>query len=199
MNKMSLFLLNIAIFLFGSLLFLFSNPTFAQEAKFYHVNLSYDAGKIELKDIAVFPGEISQIPQEGEYRFELVSLTGTILYTDHFDIPLSIHGERIDPNTGEFVSRTITTDNTEIVLNIPYSPNGKTINIYGSSNSKVLEVPVIGFAQITPSPYLKSILTKLDSKVVLVIIFGGAIIAASIFVLFRGRFKKEEESIPNTP
>lgn len=147
---MIIFISNIALIIFS--FFFFPSPTFAQENKFYNVNLLYDKGKIDLKNIAVLPGEISQVAQEGEYRFELASLAGTILYSNRFEVPLSIHGEEIDPATGGFVSRTITQDQANIVVNVPYFPNGKEIDIYDPENKKILTIPVQHFAEITPSP-----------------------------------------------
>lgn len=195
---MTIFLSNIAIFLFGSLLFLFPNPTSAQESKFYHLILSYDAGRMELKNIAVLPGEISQVPQEGDYRFELISNTGTVLYTDRFDVPLTIHGETIDPKTGEFVSTSVNLDKAEIVINIPFSEDGKVINIYDANNAKVLEIPVEAFSEASKPSGIKSVFTKFDPKMILILVIGGIVVIASVFVLFRGRFKKQDEFQPPT-
>lgn len=186
---MIFFLINTVLFLFLS-----AGSIFAQEGKFYHVNLLYDKGKIELKNIAVLPGEISQVPQEGEYKFELISFSDRVLYTNSFEFPLSIHGEDIDPKTGQFISKTVKTDNTEVIVNIPYFPDGEMINIYDSRNTKLLEIPVIGFAQITPTPSISitSISEKQNTKIFLIPILGGLIAVISIFVYLRFKNRKTQ-------
>lgn len=198
MNKMKIFIINVTVFLF-SISFI-ANVASAQESKFYHMNLSYNAGKVELKNIAVLPGEISQVPQEGEYRFELISNKGTVLYSDRFSVPLVIHGETIDPETGEFKSTSVALDKTEIVINIPFSENGKVINIYDARNAKVLEISVVAFSEASKPSGIKSVFSNFNPKVVLIAIIGGIVVIASIFVLFGGRFrKKEDEFQPPTP
>lgn len=190
MNKMIFFLINTVLFLFLS-----AGSIFAQESKFYHINLLYDKGKIELKNIAVLPGEISQVPQEGEYMAELISLSGTSLYNDHFQVPLSIHGEDIDPKTGQFTSKTIKTDNTQIILNIPYFPTGEMINIYDSQNTKILDIPVIGFAKVTPTPSKSpetSVLDKPNAKIFLILVVGGIVAFALISFFIYLKFKKSQ-------
>lgn len=193
MININFFKTSILVLLLSIFSFVFPNLVIGQESKFYNANLLYDKGKIELKDIAVLPGEISQIPQEGEYKFELISFAGTILYTNHFNVPLSIHGEEIDPTTGQFISKTIKTDNVEFILNIPYFPIGKSINIYDSKNINVLEIPVIGFAQVTPTPIKKSPFNNPNLIIFLAPILGGIAIFAAI-VIFK-RHKKPQNPI----
>ncbi|MBI2028787.1 MAG: hypothetical protein HYT07_04225 [Candidatus Levybacteria bacterium] len=182
---MNIFLLKISLFLF-SLLFVI-NPVSAKESKFYHINLLYDKGNIELKNIAVLPGEISQVPQEGEYIVELISGVGTTLYIDHFQIPLTIHGEEIDPETGEFTSISVNLDSTEIVLNIPFFPDGKVINIYDSQNTKVLEIPVEGFSKAPDISSKTSFFDKANTKIFLTLIIGGLVVLGTFFVTARIR------------
>lgn len=197
MNNIRFFKLTIFILLFNFFSFVLPNSIIAQESKFYTLNLLYDKGEIELKDIAVLPGEISQVSQEGEYKFELVSFDDKILYNNHFNIPLSIHGEEIDPKTGQFISKTIKTDNVEFILNIPYFPIGKVINIYDSQNTKILEIPVIGFSQVTPTPIKKSPLTSPNLIMFLAPIVGVMVIFFT-FVIVR-KLKKPQEPIQQTP
>src|SRR3989344_4760707 len=53
---------------------------YAQNSKFYQVTLNYDKGSFTLKDIVVYPGEISKSAQEGAYKVELLSFSNSSLY-----------------------------------------------------------------------------------------------------------------------
>lgn len=123
----------------------------------------------------------------------MISNKGIVLYKDHFSVPLVIHGETIDPKTGESQSTSVNLDKTEIIINIPFSEEGKVINIYDANNARVLEIPVAAFSEASKPSGVKSIFGKFDPKVLLVIVGGAIVVFASIFVLFlRGRPKKEE-------
>lgn len=191
MINIRFFKLSILILLLNIFFLSFPNLIIAQESKFYNINLLYDKGEIELTNIAVLPGDISKPSKEGEYRIELISLSGSSLFTDYFQIPLSMHGEEFDSKTGQFVAKIIKTDNAEIIVNIPYFPDGEKINIYESQNTKVLEIPVIGFAQVTPTltraPTKAPETSVLDTpsvKILLITIVIGLVVFVTIF-LFR--------------
>ena len=125
--RFKVFFFIIAIFLIE--LFLPSS-SFAQSGKFYQLTLNYDKGNLKLNEVVVYPGEISVVNPGGSYKVELLSLSNTSLYTTNFEITTSFHGEEFDYTTGKVTSRSITVDNTDVVINIPYFPNGKEINVY---------------------------------------------------------------------
>lgn len=196
---MNTFSINILLFLFSILFFAFPNSVLAQQSKFYQLSLSYTQGKLELKSITVLPGTISQIPKEGEYKLELLSISGSSLYVNRFKTPSSyIHGEEIDSQTGRFVTKTIKKDEVGIYLSVPYFSNGKQINVYGQNGTKVLEIPVIAFAEVTPTPIAPTPqykVTKLEKGISMPWIIGGGIlfilfISAGVFVY--PRFKKPQ-------
>lgn len=195
MINIRFFKLFILILLLSVFFLFFPNLIIAQESKFYNINLLYDKGKISLENIAVLPGDISKPSKEGDYRIELISLSGSSLFTDYFQIPLSIHGDEFDPKTGQFVAKIIKTDNAEIIVNIPYFPDGKAINIYDSQNTKVLEIPVIGFAQVTPTPskpHETSVLDQPSVKILLITIVIGLVVFVTIFLFIKLRRSKME-------
>ena len=150
MKIVNIFLISIAIFLYC--VFSLAGSLHAEDNKFYHINLFYEQGKLKLKNIAVFQGYIPQEPQEGDYRVELMSISGTTLYTDHFQIPLSIHGEQIDTRTGKSIPTSLNIESTDVRLSIPYFSKGKVANIYDLGDRKVLVIPVQQFAEVTPTP-----------------------------------------------
>lgn len=143
----------IILILLTGLFFLFSAAAFAQESRFYKINLISSQGKLELKDITVLPGAISTVPNEGAYQYDLLSFTGLSLFSDHFNVLPSTRSVRVfDTETGESTSEIIKEDNVRIVLGIPYFPNGKEIEVYDPENKKILTISVEHFAEITPSP-----------------------------------------------
>lgn len=184
-----------AVFFFSIFLFVLSGSVFAQQSRFYHLDLLYDKGKLEVKTVTVLPGSISQVPKQGEYQFELVSFAGTSLYRNRFQILLSIHGEEIDPKTGRLISKTIEQDNAEIILNAPYFPNGKQIVIFDQSGTKVLEIPVVAFAKLTPSPAKIPAAKKTEKEVSLPLILGGFFVLVAIIGLGYWILRKKSISL----
>lgn len=168
-----------------------ASSLYAFESRFYHANLSYEQGKLGLKGVKVFQGYIPHEPQKGDYRVELISLSGNTLYSDRFQIPLAIHGEQIDVKTGESVPTSLNVENIDISLSIPYSSEGQVINIYDFRNTKILDIPVIGFAQVTPTPSKPpqtSVLDQPSAKIILALVIIGLVVLVIVF-LFR-KFKK---------
>lgn len=142
----------IKILIFSALLVMALLPSIAaaQQDKFYQLDLFYDNGAIQLKNITVLPGSISRTTQEGDYEIKLSAFSNNILYTSSFSIPLSIRGEEFDLATGTFASKAIQSDKLNFTLNVPYSSSGKTINIYYPNSTKVLKIDVGYFAQTCP-------------------------------------------------
>lgn len=140
------------ILIFSALLVMALLPSIAiaQQDKFYQLDLFYDNDTIQLKNIIVLPGSISQATQKGNYEIKLSAFSSNILYTSSFSIPVSIRGEEFDPATGTFASKVIQSDKLNFTLNIPYFSNGKTINIYYPNSTKVLKIDVGYFAQTCP-------------------------------------------------
>lgn len=141
------------LILLTGLLFLFSPTVFAQESRFYKLNLVNTQEKLKLQDIVVLPGSISTAFTQGNYKYELLSLTGSSLYTSHFNVPPSTRSVRIiDRDTGQVTFETVNEENVVITLGIPYFRNGKEVDIYDPENKKILTISVEHFAEITPSP-----------------------------------------------
>lgn len=192
MSRIRLFSLSLIIFFF-----VFLGNVYAQD-RFYHLNLFYSKGELELKSLAVIPSENPQAFQEGEYRLELNSFNKELLHTNRFQITLLTHGEEIDPETGKFISKTLAQDSSEISLRIPYFPNGKEIDIYDPDNKKILTIPVAQFAEITPTPISPTPqykITKLEKGISTPWIIGGGIlfilfVSTGVFVYIR--FKKPQ-------
>lgn len=199
MNKVNMLMLKIALFALAGLLFFTHPAVFAQENRFYKLNLVYTQGKLALENVAVFPGSISTVSREGNYRYELLSLTGSSLYRDYFSIPSSTRSVRIfDPETGEFTFEVLKDDIVSVTLGIPYFPNGKEIDIYDSNNTKILKIPVIQFAKITPTPTqaLNPTLAKDGggNKTILYIGLGGLVFGVAFAVyLFRQSRRKSNQ------
>lgn len=137
MKKNNVLFLSVLVLL-ASFFLLFLVRANAQGSKFYYIKLSYVQSKIELKDVGVLPGTISEVQREGNYEFKLLSLTGNALYANRFSFP-------------EFLG-----DSAEIALAVPYFPNGKEIDIYDSENKNILVIPVRQFSEITPPPISKT-------------------------------------------
>lgn len=146
MDKLKLSFLSILVF---GVLVLLPKIVFADSLnKFYQLSLIYNNGDIQLKNISVLPGDISQAPQEGNFKIELVSFSNSILYKSSFDIPSSVHGEEFNFTTGA-ITKSLQADlsTVDFVLNVPYFSNGKQINIYNANGSRSLEVMVLQFAK----------------------------------------------------
>ncbi len=198
---MKTFLLSTTFFFFSFITLVFPYTVHAQVSKFYNLTLLYTQGKFEQKSISVFPGEISEAIQQGDYRVELLSLTGKILYSNHFQASLFVHGEEIDPKTGQFVARTVQQDNAEIIVNIPYSTDGKEIDIYDMDNKKILTIPVGYFAEVTPTPISPTPefkVTKMEKGIGIPWVIGGGILifvitAVGLIVYFK--FKKPQNQL----
>lgn len=148
MIKFNVKLLKISVLILTCIFLLFSANVLAQESRFYKLNLVSVQGKLKLQDITVLPGSISTVPVKGDYKYELLSLEGLSLYVNNFDVPPSTRSVSLfDPDTGEVTFETVNEENVVIVLVIPYFPNGKEIDVYGSKNDKILTIPVFQFAQ----------------------------------------------------
>lgn len=197
MIKFNVTMLKISLFTVTFLFFLFSASGFAQEGRFYKLNLVNTQEKLQLKDIVVFPGSISTVSTQGNYKYELLSLTGSSIYANHFDIPPSTRSIRIfDSQTGQSTFETVKEDSVSIVLAIPYFPNGKEIGIYDSQDKKVLTIPVGHFAEITPSPVPPIVVTKLEkgSNTLLYVGLGGLVFGiAFVAYLFIQSRKKDNQ------
>lgn len=202
MIKFNVTMLKISLFIVTFLFFLFSASAFAQESRFYKLNLVSTQEKLQLKDIAVFPGSISAVPSKGDYRYDLLSFTGLVLHSDHFNVPPSTRSIRIfDPETGNSTFESIEQNSISITLGIPYFPNGKEIEVYDPQNKKILTIPVVQFAEITPTPISPTPqykVTKLEKGISVPWIIGGGIllfviIAIGIFVYLK--FKKPQNPL----
>lgn len=160
----------IFILICSSLSFLFLNKVYAEE-KFYYVKLLYNQSKLALENVSVLPGSISQTQQGGNYRFDLLSLNGKSLYSNKFIIPFYLLRQQTEG---------------EIVLTAPYFSDGKEISVYDVKNIKILEIPVIQFAAITPTPISPTPefkVTKLEKGIDLPWIVGGVILFLAIGVI----------------
>ena len=195
-NQVKFFFLTLILFLITIFMPVLS---FAQSSKFYQITLNYDKGSFTLKDTVVFPGEISKATQEGAYKVELLSFSNTSLYTSNFDIATSIHGEEFDYTTGKVTSQTITVENTDVVINIPYFPNGKEINVYDLESKKVLTFSVEHFSEITPTQaqVSKPAETAIKDKSLLWISAVLMFIPVVLGLVFYIRHRKSQKNPPN--
>ncbi len=150
--------------------------SYAAQDKFYLLTLTYNNGSLQLKNVNVFPGTISQANQGGNYKAELISSSDQFLYKVNFDVPTSIHGEDFDYTTGKVTSKEAPVDNVDIVINVLYFPNGKEIDIYDPQNKKILVISVAHFAEVTPSPTPPFVVTKLEKGLDLSWVIGGVIL-----------------------
>jgi len=159
--------------------------SYAALEKFYLLTLTYNNGSIQLKNVNVLPGIISQANQGGNYRAELISNLNKFLYKITFDVPTltSIHGEDFDYTTGKVTSKETKLDTLDIVFNIPYSPNGKEIDVYDSENKKILTISVAHFAEVSPTPISPTPqykVTKLEKGTSTSWVIGGGILLFAI-------------------
>lgn len=175
--------------------------SFAAQDKFYLLTLTYDNGNIQFKNVNVFAGIISQANQGGDYRAELISNSDRFLYKTNFDIPTSIHGEEFDYTTGKITQKEVELNNIDIILNVPYFPNGKEINIFDPKNKKILTISVAHFAEVTPTPISPTppfAVTKLEKGIGVFWIIGGGIllfVIITIGVFVYSRFKKPQDLV----
>lgn len=178
-------------------IFFFNNSIYAEEegGRFYHVNLLYEDGKLDLKKIEVFKGYIIQPSQKGDYKVELLSFSERVLHIDYFNVSLATYGEQIDIRTGKSIPTSFNVDTADINLSIPYSSDGKVINVYDANNAKVLEIPIAAFSEASKPFGIKSVFSNFDPKLILILVIGSIVIIASVFVLFRGRFRRKEDEL----
>lgn len=178
------------------LMFLIS-VSLADEGKIYQVNLFYenlfyDNGKIKITDILVGFGFVAQ--QEGNYKqlykVKLISSTNEELYSASFNIPIFVHGDEIDPVTGDFKGSVVQLDQVNFSLTVPYFENGKTIYIYDSNNTKILAADVSSFAEVCSDSTCEQ-----DNTFLIVLIGGGlgAIVLVLIIYVILKRKRKEGE------
>ena len=183
-------------FVFLLIIALAANKVFAQQSNFYRLSLTYNKNSIQLKDAIVLPGDISQVNLGGSYNLQLLSFSNALLYKTNFDIQTTIHGEDFDYATGKTTSKSLELDNVDFIINVPYFPNGKEIDIYDSKNAKILTIPVQQFAEVTPTvlPTQTFKPTKVVKGIGLPWILGGAVLFMTISALIYWKFKKKENS-----
>ncbi len=133
-----------------SLLFLSINLA-AEKNKIYLLTLHYDKGAITTRGVIVRPGFAPdrKVQPETGYKVEVLYFDNKVLESFKFSIPLTLHTDRIDPETGEWAGEVIQLNETDFSLSINYFENGKTINIYDENDKKVLEIDVSSFANLT--------------------------------------------------
>lgn len=190
------------------IVFLFVPSVFAIEQRVYDLTLKYNKGVIVKQSLIVTIGAFNEVkdqPDDG-YRLELKSFDDKILYSQKFGFDLSVAFSPSPPGTFDEEGRqisipkenTIVFDESEKELIFPFFPNGKQIDIYDSKNIKVLTIPVMQFAEVSPTPISPTPqykVTKMEKGIGTPWIIGGGILlfvitAISGFVY--SRFKKPQ-------
>ena len=110
------------------LVILLANIAFAAD-KHYELMLKYDyiKDKTEMKHIYVLGGGAGEIPDTGDYIFELRSFDDQVL---------------------ESFSFHMSANRNLLTVKAPYHDNGKVINIYDNGNKKLLDVDVGYFSKV---------------------------------------------------
>lgn len=175
----------------------FVNSAFAQQGKFYNLSLAFNNGSLGFKNVVVLPGDISQANLGGSYNLQLLSFSNALLYKTNFDIQTTIHGEDFDYATGKTTSKSLELDNVDFIINVPYFPNGKEIDVYDPQNKKVLVVPVQQFAEVTPTVIPTQSFTPTAEKksggLDPILITGVLSFAAGVILLLFWQFKKKKD------
>ena len=81
-----------------------------------------------------------KIQPEGSYRLEIISATGAILYSAKFDIPLKVHTDILDENTGNINGNLIVLNQTNFALIAPYFDDAGEIVIYNPNDFRILSI-----------------------------------------------------------
>lgn len=138
-----------------SLLIFITPFVYADEQKVYVLDLSYSKGSVSVNSISVIFANLNPVtdqPLDG-YELKVLSFDNSILYRQKFKFNLEI--QAVAPQgTFDESGRQITfpegpgiLENASIELLIPYYPNGKYIDINTPNGTKVLEIPILQFAQ----------------------------------------------------
>ena len=128
----------------------------AVEQQVFVLTLNYDNGVVSLDGIFVTQGFFNErTSSEGAYKLEVISFDGGVLYSERFNFNLNLFssplpewfdesGEQIYIPSAEESFIVLTETTKELV--IPYFPNAKQINVYDEIDKKLLEIPVLQFA-----------------------------------------------------
>lgn len=191
---------------------LFVSSVFAKEQRIYDLILKYDKGAVTKQSLIVTIGifnEVKDQPENG-YRLELKSFDNKILYSQKFNFDLT--NAFSPPPKGTFddegrqisipEQKIIILDEAEIELIFPFSPDGKQIDIYDSSNKKILTISVAHFAEVSATPISPTptiVITKLEKGIGLSWIIGGGIllfVTIAVGLVVYRRFKKPQDLLP---
>lgn len=143
------------IIIIVTLLILAISVVSAAEQLVFVLTLDYDNGVITQEKLFVTKGVFFETPQKnGIYKLEIVSFDDQILYTEHFDFPLEIFFAPLPEWFDEFGNQIYFPNETRKILEtatkeliLPYFENAKQIVIYGSDDTKFLEIDVAVFAK----------------------------------------------------
>lgn len=128
---------------------------YAAEQQVFVLNLRYDGSTITFEDITVTEGILNKIPNRGNFKLDIISFDDEVIYSQNFDLGL-VRQKLPNPEWFDDEGRQIyipTEDETIIKLDettkelvVPYFQNAKQIIIFNEENEKVLEIPVLQFA-----------------------------------------------------
>ncbi|MBI4019967.1 MAG: hypothetical protein HY367_01435, partial [Candidatus Aenigmarchaeota archaeon] len=135
-------------------------PLVSAQERVYQVELEYSSGAVAMAGIGLadsFPQDIRNPPDSG-YRIELLSQQGETIFQHTFNFPLDTY---IEPSQQCYDTQTLEyrpelcppgkqpylrLDHATAIINIPFSPAGKEINLYDPGGRLMLTSDVEGFS-----------------------------------------------------
>jgi len=144
------------IFLIVIFFVIFSVPIFAQTEQVYSLSLNYLKGEISVKDISVVQSVfIEPKTIKDDYRLEIISFAGEILYEQTFGFALEIlfepprewfddKGRQIYFPSENETRQQLEESSLDIIL--PYFPDAKSINIYNNDYALLMRIDVTRFS-----------------------------------------------------
>ncbi len=133
---------------FFAILLLCSASVFAAEGNFYEFVVSKDGSALNAGDVVLKSGMVPvSISDFSDYRLAVVDVEGKKLYESGFTFNSDFIGETFG-ETGSIAPIEVGVSLSSIVLSAPYFPAGQYVIIYDATGAKVLEIPVLHFANL---------------------------------------------------